>query len=273
MWLRKDMYSICIKEFKLRHQLDILQGNSYISFNTDQLVTLVVERLSGNPSHWQNIASRCNFFWYNIVGYLKQFSCVYEILDQKKFLTFDTIVLKKGNLLDILQSRIKSIKNLVEIAKTISYRAHLKEVFAKSALNRDLFNTLTSLCSSSDLPGDKLLALGNRIVFIKDWTTKLVLKHQHTIQSIPKYQPIPIFPEHCRQERKHYRSPDRVDTEFPADCKPTRIVSVTKPFVRFSTLNSRSRRLSDILEDDDTSQSSSDSIWSAPFKKVKRSDK
>jgi len=274
MWLRKDIHSICLREFKLRHQLDLLQGNSYISFNIDQLVSLVVEHLSENSGHWQSLASHCNFSWYNIVGYLKQFPSIYKILDQKKFLTFDTVILKKENLLDILRSRIKSIKNLVEIAKTISYRAQLKEVFANSASNRELYNTFNLLCSTSDPGGDKLLALGNRIVFIKDWTTKLVLKHQHTIQNTRRYQPVPIFPELHHPEKSKYLSPGKEEKPGTlVDFHPIRVVSTTKPFVKFSTLNTRSRRLSDILENDDTSQSSSDSIWSAPFKKLKRSTK
>jgi len=271
MWLRKEIHSICLKEFKIRHQLDLIQGNSYISFNIEQLVALVVENQGESKGHWQNLASRCNFFWYNIIGYLKQFHDIHQILDQKKFLTFDTVVIRKETLANILHSRIKSIRNLVEIAKTISYRAQLKAAFAQSFLNRDLFNTLTLLSNKSDPAGEKLLALSNRIVFIEDWTTKLILKNKHLIEGTQKYQPLPIFPQfHCPKAPK-YHSPDKDRTDLVHDRDKTRVVSITKPFVKFSTLHNRPRRLSDLLDNDDSSQSSSDSIWSAPFKKLKRS--
>ena len=273
MWLRKEINSICLKEFKLRHHLDILQGNSYISFNVDQLVTLVTEYSSEKPGHWQDIASRCNFFWYNILGYFKLFPGIYVILDQKKFLTFDIVILRKETVFNILKARIKSVRNFVEIARTISYRAQLKAEFAKSIANRDLFNTLSSLSNSSDPPGDKLLALGNRIVFIKEWLNKLVLKHQHSLKSIQKFHPLPIFPEIPHSIAIGLRSPRKQDIRSDPDLKATRIVSNTKPFVRFSIANNRSKRLSDILDDEDSSHSSSDSIWSAPFKKLKRSTK
>ena len=273
MWLRKEIQSICIKEFKLRHQLDILQGNSYISFNVDHLVTLVIEYSSEKPGHWQDIASRCNFFWYNIVGYLKLFPDIYAILDQKKFLIFDIVSLRKDIVLKILKSRIKSIKNFVEIARTISYRAQLKEEFAKIIVNRDLVNTFSFLSNSSDPAGDRLLALGNRIVFIKEWLCKLVLKNQHSLQSTQKFRPLPIFPEIPHSVATGFRSPNKQNNHSDPDFKATRIVSNTKPFVRFSIAHNRSRRLSDILDDDDSSHSSSDSIWSAPFKKLKRSTK
>jgi len=273
MWLRKEIQSICIKEFKLRHHLDLLQGNSYISFNVDQLVTLVIEYSSETPSHWQDLASRCNFFWYNILGYFKLFPCIYAILDQKRFLIFDLVILRKDTVFNILKSRIKSVRNFVEIAKTISYRAQLKAEFAKTAENRDLFNTLSSLSNSSDPPGNNLLALGNRITFIKEWLNKLVLKHQHSCQSIRNFRPLPIFPEIPHSIAIGFRSPKKHDIQSDPDLKETRIVSNTKPFVRFSIANNRSRRLSDILDDGDSSHSSSDSIWSAPFKKSKRSTK
>jgi len=274
MWLRKEIQSICIKEFKLRHQLDILQGNPYISFNVDQLVTLVIEYSSENPCHWQDLASRCNFFWYNIAGYLKSFPGIYEILDQKKFLTFEIVNLRKEIVLNILKSRIKSIRNFVEVARTISYRAQLKEEFAKTIANKDLFNTLSFLSNSSDPPGDRLLALGNRIIFIKEWLSKLVLKHQHSLQSIQKFCPLPIFPEIPHSITTGFRSPEKQTIQRAPNFQATRIVSNTKPFVRFSIAHNRSRRLSDILGNDDSSQSSSDSIWSAPFKKkLKRSTK
>ena len=272
MWLRKEINSICVKEFRLRHQLDILQGNPYISFNIDQLVTLVIEYSSEKPGHWQDLASRCNLFWYNIVGYLKLFPGIYAILDQKKFLTFEIVSLKKEIAFNILKSRIKSIRNFVEIARTISYRAQLKEEFAnKSIANRDLFNTLSSLSNSSDPPGDRLLALGNRIVFIKEWLSKLVLKNQHSLQSTQKFCPVPIFPEIPHSIAIGFRSPKKQNKTSAPNFETTRIVSNTKPFVRFSIAHNKSRRLSDILGNDDSSSSSSDSIWSAPFKRSKRS--
>jgi len=273
MWLRKEINSICLKEFNIRHQLDILQGNSYISFNVDQLVTLVIEYSSEKQGHWQDLASRCNFFWYNILGYFKLFPGIYAILDQKKFLTFDIVILKKETAYNILKSRIKSVHNFVEIARTISYRAQLKAEFAKTIENRVLFNTLSYLSNSSDPPGDKLLALGNRIAFIKEWLNKLVLKHQHSLQSIQKFRPLPIFPEIPHSIAIGLRSPRKQVTQSATDPKATRIVSNTKPFVRFSIANNRPKRLSEILDDEDSSHSSSDSIWSAPFKKLKRSAK
>jgi len=274
MWLQKELRSICLKEFRLRHQLDIIQESPYIAFNLDQLISLGIEYSSCDQSHWQYLAERCNLFWYNIVGYLNLFPHIFKILNQKDYFIFNPAGIRKETFIGILRERIHFSRTFVEIAKTIAYRAHLKEVFAKSVKNKDLFDTLSAQCNYSDSAGDKLLALGNRILFIRDWTAKLVIKHKNTIIGIHKSPPSYILPDAPQFADHHSPSKDQIIADTKESSK-RRIVSIVKPFIKFSSKRPRikNRRLSDILDDDSDSSISTDSIWLAPFANTKSKSK
>jgi len=270
MWLHQEISSICIKEFKLRHQLDIIQDSAYVYFNLNKLIGIAVESSKETGVRWEYLASQCNFFWYNIIGYLKLFPLVAKSLDQKNFLTFETTILRKDNYLEILRSRIKSCRHLLEICRTISYRAQLKTVIARIPSNQDLFSYLSFLCATSDPPGDKLLAIDNRIAFIQDWTVKLICKHKNTLQlpQIPRTLH-PLVPE-TLESTKLSQSTSNSTTSIPTPFQNRRVVSIVKPFVKFTREKTCPRRLSDLLDiESDSSCSSSESIWSAPFKKHK----
>jgi len=267
MWLRKEIQSICLKEFQIRHQLDLIQESPYIAFNIDKLIALGVEYSGSDQTHWQHSAARCNFFWFNIVGYLKLFPRILEVLREQDFCSFEAIVIRKETSVHILRERIQFGRTFVEIARTIAYRAHLKAVFAKSNCNINLFNTLSRLSNNSDPAGEKLIALSNRILFIKDWIAKIIAKHQDTIESIHKPTVLPIFPDTLQSIG--IQSPPKEQIIPVNKTQKRRIVSIVKPFIKFSSkrTSSKSRRLSDILDDDSDSSSSNSSLWSPPFPK------
>ena len=267
MWLRKELQQICIKEFSLRHQLDLIQENAYIQFHLQRLIVLDITEKNSNTKEWQYVANLCNQFWFSIVGYLKlSFLEVYTILDQKDFLDFTPVALRKGNWKSILQNRIQSCKTFLEICRAVVYSGKLRELVARTCVNRELFSLLSENCTYSDPPGSALIRLGNRINFIRNWIEKLVLRRQSTY-IIPSWEPVPIPSNTGKRKTPPVASPAQAsqgDTGIP-------VVSATKPTIQFTRFRKRSSRLSDILQDyDSDSNSSTDSLlWSPPFKKTK----
>jgi len=269
MWLRKEIQQICIKDFELRQQLDILQDNAYIQFNLRNLISLHLPSDSTAEGRWGYVAPRCNSYWHNIVGYIKYcFPKIYEILDQKEFLRFAPIVLRKDNLSIILQERILSIKSFLEISRSITYLGPLREPHSRSSINKDLFCILSDKCKYTDPPGSKLIHLGNRIQFIRSWMEKLVLKHQSNY-TISCWEPVPIFPKPERRNSS-ITSPTVINS-LRGEAVP--VVSTSKPSYHFSKIQLKTVRLSDIFQGNDSdSTSSSDSVWEPPFKKQDRKD-
>jgi len=270
MWLRKELQQICIKDFSLRHQLDLIQDNAYIQFHLQKLIVLDITEENPKQREWQYVATLCNQFWFSIVGYLKQsFPEVYTILDQKDFLRFAPVVIRKDNWKIILQDRIQSCKTFLEICRAVVYSGILREFVGRNCLNRELFSSLSKHCTYSDPPGSSLIHLGNRINFIRNWIEKLVLRNQSKF-TIPSWEPIPIFPSTGKQKTFPITSPpqtSKVDKAIP-------VVSATKSNIQFTRFRTRSTRLSEILQDyDSDSNSSTDSsLWSPPFKKTKGCD-
>jgi len=268
MWLRKEIQQICIKDFELRQQLDILQDNAYIQFNLRNLVLLSLPSGSAVEGKWSYVAPRCNSYWYNIVGYIRYcFPKIYDILDQKEFLRFTPIVLRKENLSIILQERIFSIKSFIEIGRSITYFGSLREPQSRSVINQELFKLLSERCKYSDPPGSKLIHLGNRIQFIRYWLEKLILKNQSNY-TISCWEPVPIFPK-TEHRNSAITSPITEASFSSGEAIP--VVSDSKPNYHFSKIQLKTVRLSDIFQGNDSdSTSSSDSVWEPPFKKQDR---
>jgi len=268
MWLRKEIDKICVKEFGLRHQLDIIQDNAYLSFNLRQLISLNILPGAYTEGGWQQISSKSNSYWCNIVEFLKRFTELYEILDQKKFLVFKPLLLKRDNFQIITCDRIQSCKNLIEIGRSIAYRSFLRDSIARTSDNRDLFQTFLSRSSISDPPGIKSLALNNRITFIRNWFEKLIATKQSNYP-VTLWKPIPLLPIELKPSKPKVNS---VGFRTPSSKRaPVPTVSETKPvfhFVRFQEGEGKPSRLSDLLQSQDsTSISSSESIWQSPFKR------
>ena len=267
MWLRKETQQICIKEFELRQQLDIIQDNAYIQFNLRNLVLLSLPSDTATEGRWSYVAPRCNSYWYNIVGYIKScFPKIYDILDQKKFLHFAPIVLRKDNSSIILQERILSIKSFIEICRSVTYFGTLREPQARSLVNQELFHIFSEKCKYTDPPGSNLIHLGNRIQFIRSWMEKLVLKNQSNY-TISCWEPVPIFPK--IESRNSSTTSPTIEDNSSGEVIP--VVSASKPSYHFSKIQLKTVRLSDIFQENDSdSTSSSDSVWEPPFKKQDR---
>jgi len=265
MWLRKEIQQICIKDFELRQQLDILQDNAYIQFNLRNLVSLHLPSDSAAEGRWSYVAPRCNSYWYNIVGYIKFcFPTIYDILDQKEFLRFAPIVLRKENFSTILHERIISIKSFIEISRSITYFGQLREPHSRSLINRELTHILSEQCKYSDPPGSKLIHFGNRIQFIRSWLEKLVLKNQSNY-TVSCWKPVPIFP---KISQRNYSGNSPTTKNSPSSGEVIPVVSASKPSYHFSKIQLKTVRLSDIFQGNDSdSTSSSDSVWEPPFKK------
>jgi len=269
MWLRKEIQQICTKEFELRQQLDIIQDNAYIQFNLRNLVLLSLPSDTATEGRWSYVAPRCNSYWYNIVGYIKScFPKIYNILDQKKFLRFAPIVLRKENCAIILQERTLSIKSFLEICRSVTYFGILREPLTRSLSNKELFHTFSEQCKYTDPPGSKLIHLGNRIQFIRSWLEKLVLRNQSNY-TISCWEPVPIFP---KVERKSPSTTSPI-IEDNSSGEVIPVVSDSKPSYQFSKIQLKTIRLSDIFQENDSdSTSSSDSMWEPPFKKQDRNN-
>jgi len=266
MWLGKEIQQICIKEFGLRHQLDIIQDNAYISFNLQQLVSLNILPEESVEGGWQQVAQKSNSYWFNIVEFLKKFPDLFNILDQKEFVNFTSITLTKSIYKSILSNRIESCKRLLEIFRTVVYRSFLRESLSRIKKNRLLFDILHSRSNLSDPPGQNILPLDNRIIFIRTWLEKLVIRNQ-TQYPVNIWYPIPIIPEETFAKTVLHSS----STTPNRKRKLVSIVSESKPSINFTKIKKKPIRISDIVfSQDSTSTSSSDSIWDSPFQKSKR---
>jgi len=269
MWLRQELNSICLKEFALRHQLDLLQDNAYISFNIRQLSALLIEATESNTKNWSETASRCNTYWFNIVGYLKLFPDVFSTLDQKRFLIFQPIVLKENTYIGITKSRIQSCFTFLDISRAVVYSGQLRELHSRLPTNRELFSILSEGCRHSDPPGTRIVAIENRIAFLRAWLGKLVIKHQIGNIFIPRSTAqIPAKIE--LGDTSNNTQPHCTHQEF-VKFVPLPIVSATKVKLRISRVKKHPSRLSEILGDldDSDSCSSSNSVWEPPFKRAK----
>jgi len=263
MWLQTELQQICIKEFALRQKLDLIQDNEYINYNLRQLVRLGVEFDSSTEGKWHQAASRCNSYWYNIIEYLRRhFLEVYDIVKRKSFLQVDPIVLRKDNYIELLDKRTLSCKSFLEICRSVTYFGQLREPISRSNSNKDLFLSLQDKCKYSDPPGNKLIPLGNRIHFIRSWIEKLVVRNQSNY-TVSCWKPVPIFP---LQEVSI--SPQKTTSINQRKRKEISVVSEIKPEFRFSKIQVKTVRLSELFDSDDSacSTSSSDSVWDPPFK-------
>jgi len=267
MWLRKELQEICIREFGIRHQLDLLQNNAYVNLHIQKLTLLSFAPKGSPEGNWQYVAPRCNTLWFNLVGYLKLFPDIYCILDQKDFLIFKPTVLHRGNFNNILTQRIQSCKDFIDICRIISCRGTITELISRSEKNKILFYHLSEQSRYTDPEGKKLIPLNNRIRFIRNWVEKVVLLNQHTLKILIPV-PLPIFPQidTITSKLKHV-SPDN-PKKATYDAFPIPLISATKTDFQFSRLRKRPKRLSDICTNSDSdSCSSSDSLWHQPFAK------
>jgi len=266
MWLKKEINQLCLKEFGLRHQLDIIQDNEYILFNLRQQVSLSLLPEDSVEGGWQQVSHKSNSYWFNFVGFLKKFPDIYNILDQSDFANFAPIVLTKFNLKSILGLRIEACKSFLEISRTVVYRGFLRESFARIEKNKLLFDILHSRSILSDPPGRNLLQLDNRITFIRTWFEKLVIRNQANY-SFNIWYPVPISPGKSLPRFVSHpiiKTPNKQRTG-------SYTVSDSKPKINFVKIRKKPIRLSEIvLSQDSNSTSSSDSIWESPFKKIKR---
>jgi len=268
MWLKKEINQLCIKEFGLRHQLDIIQDNAYISFNLRRLVSLQLLSEESVEGGWQQVSQKSNSYWFNFVEFLKKFPDTYNILVQNDFVDFAPIVLTELNFKSIIQIRIDSCKRLLEIFRTIAYKGFLRESFARIRENRLIFGTFRSRSIISDPPGNILLRLDNRISFIRSWFDKLVARNQANYPSNIWF-PVPISPKVTLSKTALHSIPKTPN--HGRNLIPT--VSDSKSNINFVRIKKRPIRLSEIvLSQDSSSTSSSDSIWDSPFtKRTKRS--
>jgi len=267
MWLQKEIQQICIKEFGIRHQLDLLQNNAYINIHIQQLVILSYASKDSPEGNWQHVIPRCNTFWFNIVSYISLFPDIYHILDQIEFLIFKPVVLHKGNFSGILAQRIQSCKSFIDICRSISCRGSINELISRHDKNKKLFLLLSERSSYTDPEGKKLIPLNNRIRFIRNWVEKIVLLNQHTLQYHPS-TPLPLPPVVSKSIAiKQKIFPPESPNKNSFDAFPIPFISATKADFHFSRLRKRPKRLSDIYNniDSDSSNSSTGSLWDPPF--------
>jgi len=270
MWLRKDISTICLKEFGVRHQLDLLQENAYIRYNLQKLVSIQIDSEDSKEIQWQHSFLCCNTFWFNIVAYIKNFPHIYSILYQKDIISFTPTNLRKDNFFDTLSQRITFCKQFTEICRTVVFNGRLRNHISKSFKLKSLFLELSERCILSDPAGSRLIPLDNRIHFLRSWLEKLVLRNQANYTILPR-ETISIFPD----------TPPSSNSNTPALAPvkahtfvqiPVPIVSITKPNLLFSRIRKKPSRLSELLsEGDSDSCSSSSSIWAPPFKRTKAS--
>jgi len=277
MWLKRDLEKICLKEFTVRHQLDILQDNAYLRYNLHQLKILQTETSRSPTLAWEcSKTARCNTFWFNILGFLRLFPRVTSILCDSQFINFDSIVLRKDNFSRILRERVKQITYFLEICRTVAYRGHLKEPFASLSEVTFLFSTFNSLSNRTDPEGNKLTHIGNRVNFIREWTEKLITAHtlrptySHAIEELKRQQNTPEKPI---QDRLAVVS-DKKEVAKPLATK-YRVTKQHKRHIKFAKASSLIRRHPIRFSEIDTgfessSASSEDSIWLAPFGKTQR---
>jgi len=271
MWLSKEIHTICIKEFGLRrHQLDIIQENAYIKFNLQKLTLIQFESDNSEELQWQHAFFCCNTLWFNIVGYLKFFPNLYSTLTQKNIFSFTPIVFRKDNFFVILNQRIVFCRQLLEVCRTVVYNGRLCHHIAKTCELKDLFLDLSEKCILTDPAGSRLIPLDNRVLFIRNWLEKLVLKHQASYNILPR-RTLPIFPDTLTSSASIPSSFASANSNKFARI-PVPIVSVTTPNLLFSRIKKRPTRLSEIhFEGGSDSCSSSSSIWAPPFKQSKYS--
>jgi len=264
MWLQKELQQICIKEFALRQKLDLIQDNAYIDYNLKRLILLSIAPEHSNEGKWQYIAPRCNSYWFNIVGYIKRFFIdVYDIVEKTGFLQVESISLGENNSIKVLGERIQSCKSFLEICRSVTYLGQLREPLSRHTANFELFQLLQIKTKYSDPPGNKLIPLGNRVLFIRSWIEKLVLKNQSNY-TVSVWTPIPIFPV----KKEDSENQDTTSSVKSRKRKDISVVSTTKPEFHFSRIQTKTIRLSELFNSEDSdSQTSSDSIWDSPFKK------
>jgi len=283
MWLRQELQTICLKEFTIRHQLDILQDNAYINFNVRHLSTLLFDH-DTKTRKWPCISKYCNRYWLNFVSYLRSFPEIYSILVQKDFIPEDPLVIRETNFLSVLKLRIKTCNTFLEICKSITYQGRLRESIARHPDLRELFYILSEKSRLTDPPGHRLLALNNRILFIRRWLVKLIHKHQSYYSLEPIAAPTTEF-SILKKKINTDRAPSRLYLSTKtADCdKITKIEdspvatrtlfpkgSDSNQHLRFIKFKRKPYRLSEIIQSQDSdSTSSADSIWQSPFKRHK----
>jgi len=269
MWLEKDIKQICLKEFQLRHQLDIIQDNPYISYNIQQIRHISFELPIVHRDDWPTYLRRSNFYLSNIIEYFKLFQPFFGILRQGKVIKLFPIVLRGDNITRTIQERLQSFSTLLEVCRTIAYRGSLQNPLRLHQSFLDLFHSLQGASVVTDPPGERLLALGNRRDFIKLFLEKLIWKHTESAHSFTSIlSPLSETGNHTpssSSDKDHTVSSDTITNSIATTALDTRL----RPRCSVSTSKQRKiRRLSELLRsqsDSDSSCDSSASIWKKPF--------
>jgi len=280
MWLRKELQTICLKEFTIRHQLDLLQDNAYIRFNVLHLTELEFEA-DTEHKEWDTISAYCDWYWSNFVEYLKFFPEIYSFLVQKEFLSESHTLVQRYNFRLVLKHRVKTCATFLEICRSIAYRGIIRDSIAKCSNYKQIFCILSERSRYTDPPGFKLLALDNRISFIRGWLTKLVYNQQKHLS--PSVLQLGALDVKSVQNRKIECEDNTISSESSQGVHLDTFTKVESPVVlrslipkvselkkdlRFVRFKRKPYRLSEILQSQDSdSTSSSDSLWQSPFKR------
>jgi len=278
MWLRKELQTICLKEFTIRHQLDLLQDNAYIDFNVRHLSALLFDQDS-KIQNWSHTAALCDKYWLNFVGYLQLFPDVHAILIQKEFISVHPPHIREDNCLSVLKHRIRTCDTFLEICRSIAYQGLLRDHVARSSDSRELFHILSERSRYTDPAGHRLLALNNRINFIRKWLDKLIYRHQALFLSTPIKRDSNKQPNH-KEPYNHSEEFKAVSLHKIAKIEesPTGTTRFSnskasnfKQTLRFVKFKRKPSRLSEIIYSQDTdSVSSGDSLLDQPpFKRSK----
>jgi len=295
MWLHQELDKVKINSLSVRQQLDLLQDNAYVICNLNSLVHAHLSFGQSNTTTASGLSAlsrlqrEINITWNNIYAYIATyFPSVWSEVGESTLFPKIPIIFGKQFEPKILEARIRSCQQFIEICKTLVYGGSLRLPFSQNSVIINIHQKLLCSCQISDISGKASIAGQRRIIFLRNWIQKLVVRHslQNFLLSTTNFSPF-----QCRiktesvpiTETKSY-----VVKEIPIQTCPliqsdSKVLSKSSSSVNTtftSYLNQQNRNSSKFiglklkfdseLSDDDCSTiNSDDSIWETTFKRQK----
>ena len=189
MWLRQELGEIEINSLSVRQQLDLLQNNEYLNCNVNYLVQsrLSCTQSEKNTTPGLSIISRLQqeitIVWNNIYLYIATyFPLVWTEVQKVKFFPNTPFIFGKQFDFKEQDNRINSIRQFLEVSRTLVFGGSLRLPFSQDTVLLDIFHKLLRSCQLSDIPGRNSIAGQRRVIFLQNWIQKLVLRN-----SLPRF--------------------------------------------------------------------------------------
>ena len=182
MWLKEELQKIQTDSLSIRQQLEIIQDNEFILCNLRHLSSIgILLRTSIKETRSSDVQSltwlkESNLAWTNIFSFLENlFPFVWKAIGESNIFrkSFSDKIFPLN--IENINLRIQSCKKVIEISRSLVYGGSLRYPFSQDIYAQVLHKILLQACQTSDIPGEKVTAGQNRILFLQNWLEKLII--------------------------------------------------------------------------------------------------